>query len=296
MLAKTLNYRVASSKLNISEPALSKQIHSLENSINIKLFIKKGRNIDLTSDGIKVFTNVTKVLKELDNFNNQIAIINRSDKNNLTLNIGLSGNKYIYKYLYLLKNTYPEVKINIEEIKSSLIISKIKNKELDFGITYVPINDSEISNDFMLNDELIAVSSSFGKYKNLIDISLKDLSNLPIAVLSRDYAIRKVIDEYFYNELLTPNYQFELNNYQSCLNTIKNTDTITLLPKTFLRYENLENFNVIRLKDKLEPLKVFGMHLKRNKFNSCLNYLLKIIEKNICNQNFNERSKYRHYK
>jgi DNA-binding transcriptional LysR family regulator len=131
----------------------------------------------------------------------------------------------------------------------------------------------------MFNDELIAVSSSFGKYKNLFDISLRELSNLPISVLSRDYAIRKTIDEYFYDELLSPNYQFELNNYQSCLTTIKNTETITLLPKTFLRYENLENLNLIKIKDELEPLKVFGMHLKRNKFNYCLNYLLKIIEK-----------------
>ncbi|THD43131.1 LysR family transcriptional regulator, partial [Enterobacteriaceae bacterium ML5] len=46
--AEIMNLRLASQNLNITQPALSKSITRLEKELNIKLFKRAGRGLELT--------------------------------------------------------------------------------------------------------------------------------------------------------------------------------------------------------------------------------------------------------
>ena len=53
-IAKLQNIRIASEKLNVSQPSLSVSMTNLEDELGIKLFEKQGRNVKLTKYG-KIF-------------------------------------------------------------------------------------------------------------------------------------------------------------------------------------------------------------------------------------------------
>lgn len=56
----------ASEYLKISQPSLSSQVKILEDSIGVSLFIRNGRNIELTQKGKVIYSFCSKMFKEMD--------------------------------------------------------------------------------------------------------------------------------------------------------------------------------------------------------------------------------------
>ena len=54
-VAKEENITKASEKLNISQPAVTKQIKNLENQLSLVLFERKSKGLILTEDGKKLY-------------------------------------------------------------------------------------------------------------------------------------------------------------------------------------------------------------------------------------------------
>ncbi|MBK8007032.1 MAG: LysR family transcriptional regulator [Rhizobiales bacterium] len=56
----------AAERLNIAQPAISRQLRSLEQDIGVRLFNREGRGIVLTNAGLVFRDRVRTVLRELD--------------------------------------------------------------------------------------------------------------------------------------------------------------------------------------------------------------------------------------
>ena len=60
--AKQLSFSRAAEELFISQPAVSKHIHALENYFKVKLFVRQGSKISLTSNGQVLFQYAEEIL------------------------------------------------------------------------------------------------------------------------------------------------------------------------------------------------------------------------------------------
>ena len=63
----------ASSVLELSSPSISKHLADLENKLNIKLFIRKRRGLQLTEAGEKLFVVASTSIKDLENISKEIS-------------------------------------------------------------------------------------------------------------------------------------------------------------------------------------------------------------------------------
>ena len=63
--ARLLSVRGAAKELNLTHPAITHQIQSLEESLNVKLFKREGRNIALTKEGTLFYPYAQKALEKL---------------------------------------------------------------------------------------------------------------------------------------------------------------------------------------------------------------------------------------
>lgn len=61
-VAETLNFSKAAKKLHISQPAISHQITSLENELNVSLFSRTNKNVELTNSAIQFMNDAIKIL------------------------------------------------------------------------------------------------------------------------------------------------------------------------------------------------------------------------------------------
>ena len=61
-LSDTLNYARTAEHMNVSQPAITRQIQSLENELGVKLFKRSTRSVDLTDDGKSFLADAKKIL------------------------------------------------------------------------------------------------------------------------------------------------------------------------------------------------------------------------------------------
>lgn len=87
-VANTLNFVRAAQELNISQPALSKQIKSLENELSAQLFERTTRSVKLTATGKRFYSDAQKILSQINDSKRRVI---RSNAEQLrTIRIGYS--------------------------------------------------------------------------------------------------------------------------------------------------------------------------------------------------------------
>ena len=72
IVVQTGNITHASSILNISQPALSRQIKSLEDEIGVQLFVRNTDGLTLTKAGINLSKSVYSVANEIEKVQNNL--------------------------------------------------------------------------------------------------------------------------------------------------------------------------------------------------------------------------------
>ncbi|WP_294561172.1 LysR family transcriptional regulator [uncultured Traorella sp.] len=95
-VAETLNFARAAEQLHVTQPAVTQQIHSLERSLNVKLFKRTTRSVKLTEEG-RIFIHDAKQIVALT----QRAMKRFENPNDEQLQF-LSIGCHSYIYLFLL--------------------------------------------------------------------------------------------------------------------------------------------------------------------------------------------------
>ena len=130
-LCKTMNYRVAAQKLHLTQPAVTKQIQSLENEYNTRLFEYDGKKLYKTAKG-GILESYASSLE----YNYQKLRLAMEEKEHQHLRIGATktvGDYYIGSaVMQYLKNPDHELSLIVENTKE--LLEKLDDNALDFAI------------------------------------------------------------------------------------------------------------------------------------------------------------------
>ncbi len=136
------SYSKTAEKLDITQPAVSMQIKSLEENFSTALIYKEKGEVKLTPAGNAFYTEGKKMLKTWDNLLNKVEI-NR-DRKIKSLNIAsstISSQYFLPDLLTKLSQDMPGLKTKVEVGSSRSMIKKLENREADLIIVgYKPEN------------------------------------------------------------------------------------------------------------------------------------------------------------
>jgi DNA-binding transcriptional LysR family regulator len=229
VVARERGFSKASSKLGVSQPAVTQQIKYLEEYLDTKLIERKKSGIKLTSAGEELY----RVAVELESAiikaeNHMLQIINKD----ITFNLGASftiGN-YILpgECLNSIKESIGnDVKLTIEVTRR--IVEKIKDREIDLGLIEAPIFDDALIYRKWLEDELVLFSNT----PLPREVYIEDLYNFDWVCREDGSHTKKIISDKF-NELNIHCQDFhiisEVNSSTALLNTIVRSKQNTKRP------------------------------------------------------------------
>lgn len=144
-IALTLNLSRAAERLGIGQPALSLALKRLEDSLQIKLFLRRNRGLVLTSAGHRLFRVSNQLLSDWE------AIIAETKKSETELigrfTMGCHPSVAIYCLRNVLKElyaSYPGIEIQLSHGLSRVVCERVISGALDFAIVVNPVKHPDL--------------------------------------------------------------------------------------------------------------------------------------------------------
>ncbi|MBD9077450.1 MAG: LysR family transcriptional regulator, partial [Clostridium sp.] len=145
-VAKAGNISKAAKELYISQPAISKAISKLEDSIGIPLFTRSSRGVQLTAEGQILFEYAKEAFEALTRGEQELKRIQEFDIGHLRIGVSNTLCKYVLlPYLKTFIDQYPHMRISIEGQSTAQTIAGLEQHKLDLGLIAEPASHRDLT-------------------------------------------------------------------------------------------------------------------------------------------------------
>jgi DNA-binding transcriptional LysR family regulator len=146
ILCETLNYREASERINIVQPALSRQIQQMEEQVGALLFDRNKRNVNLTAAGEYFKVECDRIIHDFEKAISKTAQIHRGEAGTIRIGHASSAMQTILPcFLVKIKDTFPDIKTELLENANRQLVEMLLNRKIDiaFGPNISPPAEAE---------------------------------------------------------------------------------------------------------------------------------------------------------
>ncbi|WP_165423277.1 LysR family transcriptional regulator [Ktedonosporobacter rubrisoli] len=188
----------ASEELNLSQPAVTKTIQSLEHEIGLELVERQGRRIALTHAG-RVLQNYARQIFALEReMEDALTALRDVEGGEVTLAANTTAGVYLLPPIVArFRARYPQVTLNISILNSHEIVEETLNWNLDFGLVEGPPSalPSGLKVEVFAYDELILVVGSAHRWSQLQEVKPADLGEGELLLREQGSGVREVIEK-----------------------------------------------------------------------------------------------------
>ncbi|MEN9981175.1 MAG: hypothetical protein RL542_962 [Bacteroidota bacterium] len=209
-VAEHQNFTLAAEKCFVTQPTLSMQIQKIEEELNIQIFDRTKKPIQLTDIGQKIVSQAKNIVNEAD----RIQDIVEQQK-------GFVGGEFrlgiiptimptlLPMFLNNFIKKYPKVKLIIEELNTDEIITKLNNGHLDAAIAATPLQEEKIKEIVLYFEPFVAYIPESHQHYQKQEIEVTDLNLDEILLLQDGHCFRDGI-----LNLCKNNSRNEINHFQ----------------------------------------------------------------------------------
>lgn len=178
------NISHAAQRLDIAQPALSRQMKRLESSLGVQLFERGSRRIRLTDAGRVMYTRVEHILGMVDGTVREITEIGSGIAGSIRLGtITTSGALLLPELISEFHARYPNVTYQIWEAEGARILELLDNRVIEIGITRTQVDSKVYESIVLPNEPLVLIMNKEQEIgEDSQKVELKELKDQPIIV------------------------------------------------------------------------------------------------------------------
>ncbi|WP_438480297.1 LysR family transcriptional regulator [Oleiharenicola lentus] len=139
-VAGTLNFRLAAERLNLSTPALSKQVKDLEEEVGVRLLDRDTTQVRLTNAGTVFLEETKAILERAERAVQQAREAQRGQRGRLSIgNIGPLTASYMAAALSTYCARFPEVEVDLIDVDFQSQLSALESGMIQLG--FLPLQN-----------------------------------------------------------------------------------------------------------------------------------------------------------
>ncbi|HEY9560277.1 MAG TPA: LysR substrate-binding domain-containing protein [Anseongella sp.] len=194
-VAKNKSFTKAAAELFITQPAVTKQIKNLEESLETRLFDRIGNSIVMTEEAKLLFQYTNEIFHLYQEFMLELSIMKDRPAGSFTLGASTTIAQYLLSpVLSAFQTKFPEIKLNLISGNSETIEQAVLAKDIGLGIVEGKKHHANLKYADLTTDELLLVTHSKSRYAKQSVIELNDLKNIPMVLRERGSGTLEVID------------------------------------------------------------------------------------------------------
>lgn len=197
VVADSLNFRRAADELHLTQPAITAQIKSLEESLGIALIDRIGRDITLTPAGITLLQYVRQI--EAISNNAIAALAPYGVQEGVELSIGASHTIAVYllpRILSQLAREWPKLRIHVLSGSSNEILHSLTTHQVSVGLIEAPAFRPDLKIEVFEEDELTLIVGPEHRWAEKPVLRPAELVQEPLLLREAGSGMRRFVEEY----------------------------------------------------------------------------------------------------
>jgi DNA-binding transcriptional LysR family regulator len=139
-VAETLNFRAASDRLHVAQPALSAQIKTLEEELGVKLFERTTRKVELTPAGLVFLEEARRVISAANHAEERARQAGAGLVGTIRLGIiAPTANAWLAGILRNFRQAFAGIQFSLFDLTSTEQLGLLRSRELDIGLLRPPV-------------------------------------------------------------------------------------------------------------------------------------------------------------
>ncbi len=149
----------AAEEIHLTQPALSKSIHQLEDELNVKLFERTPLGVVPTVFGEALSLHARLIQAELRNAKSELQRLKGTNQGHVRVGIGPSSAPYMMpEVTHALRTTHDNIQLTVIEGLGGQLIPSVRRGELDMAVgTWPAVNEKGLVSETLIADRMCLV-------------------------------------------------------------------------------------------------------------------------------------------
>ncbi|TVX99874.1 LysR family transcriptional regulator [Cohnella terricola] len=185
-VASASSFTKASEKLRVAQPAISKTIQRLEDEIQLILFDRSDKSVNLTPEGKVLFEYAVEIHAKIEEARRVMEELRDARRGEIRIALpSMFGNTYFIPIVKEFKKLYPFLNVSVMEEATKQIRILMEREEIDFGVIAINPEEPELDVLPLLDDYMVACFPPYHPLAERPSVNLRELLNEQL-VLFRD--------------------------------------------------------------------------------------------------------------
>jgi LysR family transcriptional activator of glutamate synthase operon len=228
----------AADHLYISQSALSKHIHQLEDEVGLKLFDRGKRTIRLTSAGHEFFNFAEEIIAKHNMMLFKMQHYRQTDKGCLTLgSIPIMSQYDIHRAIAAFAKQYPDITLQTFEEKGDQIVKMLDDELLDLAI----VRTATLSNNSykvipLADDEMVLVANTNHPLTNKRPLPLIEAANESFILLDSGPGLHDLCLSACAKAGFSPSIRYQHTRIETIIGFVAENMGVSLLMKKVISF------------------------------------------------------------
>ena len=232
-VAEHRNFTVASEHCFVTQPTLSMQIQKLEDELDVLIFNRKKKPIQLTAVGEKIVEQAKIIVSE----SNRISDIVDQQKGYIggEFKLGIIPTvmpTLLPMFLKIFVKKYPKVNLVIEELTTEEIVKKLSDGHIDAALAATPLENEAIKERVLYYEPFVAFIPGSHRLFSQKTITSSDLELEDILLLEDGHCFKSSVINICnsFKKDTTSHFHLESGSFNTLIKLSKENMGMTLLP------------------------------------------------------------------
>lgn len=227
-----LNFSYAAQICHVSQPSLSAQIKKVEDELNVQIFERSRRKVEVTPFGNEFIARAEAILTLLKEIQDLADSRSTLLKGELSLGAILTVAPYIFSHIVQAISTDESpIRLVLKESKTETLVKDILTGEIDAAIVSLPTDDHVFESIPLFEEPFFLAMPQDHPLTDKAIIEDEDLNNLDLILLEEGHCFRKQALDVCKTTSALENNMFQATSLETIRHLVATGAGLTLMPQ-----------------------------------------------------------------